>query len=97
MGNLKQRIIESLKWKKHPSYCANKLNITEKQYIKIKKEILQERKEERKRSKFFTNDDGQCQITEAVDLEKGQGKLSGTFDHEPKSSEEIIKLFKDRY
>ena len=50
MSNLKQRIIQSLKWKKHPRICAEKLNITEKQYIKIKKEILQERKAERKKT-----------------------------------------------
>ena len=94
MNNLKQRIIQSLKWKKHPRICAEKLNLTEKQYAKIKKEILQERKEERKKSKFFTNAEGKCQMVESIDLEKGEGKISGTFDHEPKSSEEIIKLLK---
>ena len=44
MTNIKKQISETLKWKKHPSYCAAKLNITEKQYIKIKKQILYERK-----------------------------------------------------
>ena len=94
MNNLKQRIIQSLAWKKHPRICAEKLNITEKQYIKIKKEVLQDRKEERKKSKFFANAEGKCQMVESIDLEKGEGKISGTFDHEPKSSEEIIKLLK---
>jgi len=94
MNNLKHRIIESLAWKKHPRICAEKLNITEKQYIKIKKEVLQDRKEERKKGKFFANAEGKCQMVESIDLEKGEGKISGTFDHEPKSSEEIIKLLK---
>ena len=94
MNNLKQRILESLKWKKHPVYCANKLNITEKQYIKLKKEVLQERKAERKKGKFFLDAEDKHQLVESVDLERGEGKISGTFDHEPKSSEEIIKLLK---
>ena len=49
MNNLKQRIIESFRWKKHPRICAEKLNITEKQYVKLKREILQERKKEKKK------------------------------------------------
>ena len=48
MTNIKKQISETLKWKKHPSYCAAKLNITEKQYIKIKKQILYERKKHKK-------------------------------------------------
>ena len=94
MNNFKQRIIDSLKWKKHPRICAEKLNITEKQYIKIKKEVLLERKIEKKKGKFFSNAEEKHQLVESVDLEKGEGKISGTFDHEPKSSEEIIKLLK---
>jgi len=98
MNNLKQRIIQSLAWKKHPRICAEKLNITEKQYVKLKREILQERKEIRKeeknKKKFFKNDEGDCQLMESIDLEKGEGKISGTFDHEPKSAEEIIILLK---
>ena len=77
MNNLKQRIIESFRWKKHPRICAEKLNITEKQYVKLKREILQERKKERKeekdKKKFFTNAEGKCQMVESIDLEKGEG------------------------
>ena len=36
MDNLKQRELESLKWKKHPSISSERLGITEKQYRKIK-------------------------------------------------------------
>ena len=94
MNNLKQRVLESLKWKKHPSYCAEKLNITESQYIKIKKEVLSERKIKKKKTLFFSKAADNAQIAEAIDLEKGEGKISGTFDHEPKSAEEIIQLLK---
>tara|TARA_R110000737_G_scaffold252380_2_gene261829 strand:+ start:333 stop:1556 length:1224 start_codon:yes stop_codon:yes gene_type:complete len=94
MNNLKQKVLESLKWKKHPTYCAAKLNITESQYRKIKKEVLSERKIKKKKALFISNVSDNFQITEAIDLEKGEGKLSGTFDHEPKSAEEIIQLLK---
>jgi hypothetical protein len=94
MNNLKQRVLESLKWKKHPSYCVEKLNITESQYIKIKKEVLSERKIKKKKTLFFSKAADNAQIAEAIDLEKGEGKISGTFDHEPKSAEEIIQLLK---
>jgi predicted MPP superfamily phosphohydrolase len=94
MNYLKQRIIESLKWKKHPSYCAEKLNITESQYVKLKKQILSERKSEKKKNKFFNKAEEKSQLVESVDLEKGEKKISGTFDNEPKSVEEIISLLK---
>ena len=94
MNNLKQRVLESLKWKKHPMYCAEKLNITEKQYIKLKKEVLEERKTNKKKNKFFDKAADKSQMVESINLEKGEGTISDTFDHEPKSSEEIIKLLK---
>tara|TARA_R100000541_G_scaffold58997_1_gene71371 strand:+ start:329 stop:1552 length:1224 start_codon:yes stop_codon:yes gene_type:complete len=94
MNYLKQRIIESLKWKKHPSYCAEKLNITESQYVKLKKQVLSERKSQKKKNKFFDKAEDKCQLVESVDLERGEKKISGTFDNEPKSAEEIIDLLK---
>ena len=94
MDNIKQKVLDSLKWKKHPSYCAEKLNITEKQYKKVKRELLAERKNKKKKSIFFSKAADNAQIAEAIDLENGTGKLSGTFDHEPKSAEEIIILLK---
>jgi len=90
MGNIKQRVIESLKWKKHPSYCAGKLNITEKQYIKLKKDVLHDAK----RKKHLDKPSGKNKLVESINLEKGTGEVSGTFDHEPKSSDEIIELLK---
>ena len=75
--------------------CADRLNITESQYIKLKKEVLSRKKEKKeKKVQFFSKAADNAQIVEAIDLEKGEGKISGTFDHEPKSAEEIIQLLK---
>ncbi len=98
MASIKQKVKESLKWKKHPSISSERLGISEAEYIKLKKEVLQERKTERKKDrkkrKFFGLASKNAEIAEAIDLEKGEGKISGTFDHEPKSAEEIIELLK---
>ena len=94
MNYLKQRVIDSLKWKKHPSYCSKKLNISEERYIKIKKEVQEENREQKRKSRFLNKDSQEAQLVESIDLEKGEGKISGTFDHEPKTTEEIIKLLK---
>lgn len=94
MDNLKQKVLESLKWKKHPSISSSRLGITEEKYRKIKKELLAERKNKKKKSIFFSKAAQNPQVVEAIDLEKGEGKISGTFDHEPKSAEEIIELLK---
>jgi len=91
---LKQRVLESLKWKKHPSISAERIGISEKEYRKIKSELKSERKKEKNKSRFFNKAAESAQLVESVDLEKGEGKLSGTFDHEPKSAEEIIQLLK---
>lgn len=94
MRNLKQKVAESLKWKKNTTYSAARLGITEKEYEKIKSEILNDKRKERKKTKFFTAASKNAELAEAIDLEKGEGKISGTFDYEPKSAEEIIQLLK---
>ena len=63
MTNIKKQISETLKWKKHPSYCAAKLNITEKQYIKIKKQILQDRKKHKKKERHLQNISSDVNVT----------------------------------
>ena len=41
MDNLKQKVLESLKWKKHPSISSSEdLVLLKKEYRKIKKELL---------------------------------------------------------
>jgi len=94
MNNIKQKVLESLKWKKNSSISAERCGISEKEYVKIKKEILNERKKQRKKSRFFSKAAEQSQLVESIDLDKGEGKISGTFEHEPKSAEEIIQLLK---
>ena len=44
MNYKKQKVIDSLKWKKHPKISAQRLGMSEDEYIKIKQEVLQERK-----------------------------------------------------
>ena len=94
MNNIKQKVLESLKWKKNSFISAERCGISEKEYVKIKKEILTERKKQRKKSRFFSKAAEQSQLVESIDLDKGEGKISGTFEHEPKSAEEIIQLLK---
>jgi hypothetical protein len=94
MNNIKQKVLESLKWKKNSSISAERCGISEKEYVKIKKEILTERKKQRKKSRFFSKAAEQSQLVESIDLDKGEGKISGTFEYEPKSAEEIIQLLK---
>ncbi len=94
MNYKKQKVIDSLKWKKHPKISAQRLGMSEEEYIKIKQEVLQERKNARKKANFFSKAADNSQLVESIDLDKGQGKISGTFDYEPKTAEEIISLLK---
>ena len=94
MNYIKQKVIDSLKWKKHPKISAERIGITEEEYRKIKKEILADRSKQRKKTNFFSKAADKAQLVESIDLDKGEGKISGTFDHEPKSAEEIINLLK---
>tara|TARA_R110000744_G_scaffold60794_1_gene125789 strand:+ start:2615 stop:3829 length:1215 start_codon:yes stop_codon:yes gene_type:complete len=92
MSNIKKQITETLKWKKNSTYCAARLGILESEYIKLKKELLQDRKKEKK--KFHKPNNQNVKFTESVDLEKGEKTIAGTFTNEPKSAEEIVKLLK---
>ena len=94
MSFIKSQVRETLKWKKSPEYVSEKLGISLKEYKRLKKEVLKERKQDRNKTKFFNKAADNAQLVESIDLEKGTGKLSGTFDFEPKSAEEIVKLLK---
>ena len=94
MSYLKNKIKETLKWKKNPKYVSEKLGISIEKYKKIKKEILSENKLLKKTAKYFENAEKNAQLVEQIDLESGSGKISGTFDYEPKTPEEIIELLK---
>jgi hypothetical protein len=92
MSELKQKILESLNWKKNPLISAARLNISIDKYNQIKKEILSERKRNTNKKKFFKKAENHSQITESTDLDKGEKTIAGTFSTEPKTPEEIIRL-----
>lgn len=78
MNNIEKKVLESLKWKKHPSYCAHRLGITESEYCNIRDKV---RKNHVK-----------GQASRHYNLEKGEAKLDALVTYEPKSPDEIIKL-----
>ena len=85
MSNLRDRVIKSFAWKKSNKHCAKRLGITVEKYQYIKDQIRSEKlkgKVEQLKDK----------VEQQVNLDKGEAKLSGIFDHEPKSPEEIIEL-----
>lgn len=77
--------MQSLCWKKSSEHCAKRLGITVEKYQYIKDQIKAERLNDRA-AKL------KDKVEQQVDLDKGEAKLSGIFDHEPKSPEEIIDL-----
>lgn len=79
MRNIKKKVEETFKWKKGVDFCAQKLGISNKEYLDYKSQILQSKK-------------NNIDYSESIDLEKGEGKLSINSTTEPKSPEEIIKL-----
>ena len=86
------RVEQSLAWHRSSEICAKKLGISLKQYEKVKQQIFSKRKEARREE--AVSNMPISKFDSGYNLDKGQGKLSGVFDHEPKSAEEIIKLLK---
>jgi len=78
MNNIEKKILESLKWKKSPAYCAARLGISEVEYSKIRKKL---------RRNYVKG-----QSSKHYNLEKGEAKLDVLVSYEPKSPAEIIKL-----
>jgi len=85
--NIRERVKETFKWKKNAGYCSNKLGISKSEYLKVKKQLQKDRKEKRK---FQRNVNLNSDI--AVNVEKGEARISGTSSTEPKTAEEIIKI-----
>jgi hypothetical protein len=85
MSSLRERVMQSLCWKKSSEHCAKRLGITVEKYQYIKDQIKAERLNDRAEKL-------KDKVEQQVDLDKGEAKLSGIFDHEPKSPEEIIDL-----
>ncbi len=84
---LKKQIIESFRWKKTAAYCAAKLGILESEYKTLRKQIQKERKEKKK---FQRNQN--LNFDQNVNVDKGEARLQGVSQTEPKSPEEIIDL-----
>ena len=59
MSNLKKKVIHSFKWKKNDEYCASKIGVSEEEYKKLKKQILDDRKKERKLNKLTQTKQGE--------------------------------------
>lgn len=78
MNNIEKKILESLKWKKSPAYCAARLGISESEYSKIKNKLRRNHVK--------------GQSSKHYNLEKGEAKLDVLVNYEPKSPAEIIKL-----
>lgn len=78
MNNIEKKILESLKWKKSPAYCAARLGISESEYSKIKNKLRRNHVK--------------GQSSKHYNLEKGEAKLDVLVSYEPKSPAEIIKL-----
>ncbi|TXG80740.1 MAG: hypothetical protein E6R13_07665 [Spirochaetes bacterium] len=89
MSQLKNKVLESLKWKKGAEYCAKRLGMSVTEYSKIKQQILS-KKSFYKESKVNKKEEKSV----FIDLEKGEAKYNLVSKTEPKTPEEIIKLLK---
>jgi len=72
------KVRESFKWKKDKAYCAKRLGISIRKYVRLKKLI-------KLKDKLGDSEHHH-------DLENGESKISCTSKTEPKSADEIIKL-----
>tara|TARA_R100001443_G_scaffold113217_1_gene127606 strand:+ start:1497 stop:2747 length:1251 start_codon:yes stop_codon:yes gene_type:complete len=91
MSNLKKKVIHSFKWKKDDEYCASKIGVTQEEYRKVKKQILNDRKKERRLNKL-TQTDASGIYDQKYNIEEGKATFTGVSQTEPKTPEEIIKL-----
>ena len=86
---LKDKVEASIAWKMSNEKCAEKLGISLEHFNKIKKEIYKEKKQRRKELLS-----GEFEYDTKYDLDKGEGRVTGYVDSEPKSADEIIKILK---
>lgn len=86
-NKLKQQVRETFKWKKTAEYCAAKLQISVSEYCRIRKVIQKENKERKKFKK-----DANINFDQNVNLDKGEARLHGVSQTEPKTAEEIVTL-----
>ena len=87
--NLRKKVLESFNWKKGPKFCARRIGISEKEYIRIRKEIRNDSKAKRK---LLNDTEAVVNYDRKVNVEKGEATFTGTSQSEPSSPEEIIKI-----
>lgn len=90
MSDIKSLVKKAITWKQSPEETAKRLGIDVALYIKLKKEILRERKAAKRRQTLKEN----SQTISNIDLENGKATLSARSITEPKTPEEIIALLK---
>ena len=81
-NNTRDLVRKSLSWKKSNSNCAKRLNLSLAEYLKIKREILKEKKPGNKKTDAYIN----------YDLDNGVAKFEKLVDTKPRTPDEIIKL-----
>lgn len=89
MSQLKNKVLESLKWKKGPDYCAKRIGISIAEYSRIKQQF-KKKKPSYKASGNYNKEKNSV----SCDLEKGEMRYNFVSDKEPKSPEEIINILK---
>lgn len=90
MSDIKSLVRKGMLWKQSPEVTAKRLGISVSLYTRIKKEIKEDNKSNRRIKRLKHNPN----INQEVNLTKGQAKISGDFSYEPKNAEEIISLLK---
>lgn len=91
MSYFKEKLERIIKMKKNPDISAKKLGINVEKYIQLKAEYLKERAKNNAPINVKSN---LSKISQSINLDAETGELSGIFDQEPKSADEIIKLLK---
>ena len=96
--DLKNKVIQSLKWKESNLKCATKLNISVTKYIKLKEEIFRERRLSKIANNVIPNDYISTLEDKVVkyeeNLENNTAKIEGITSTEPLSPEDIIRVLK---
>ena len=72
MSKIKNKVIESFKWKKNSKYCAKRLGINIEEYKKLKKQVIIERR----------NQSNDTVIDQKYDIDKGSATITAKSTNE---------------
>jgi len=95
----RESIIQAIKWKKSPQYCAERLGITVEEFLFKKNQILREGFTITQIQSNLEKNEYISQLEEKIiefseNLEDGTGKIKAVSLSEPHSAEDIEKLLK---